>query len=387
MYLEHYAVLHGFRNIRHFTDDGYTGRNFNRPGFQALLEEVEAGRVSTVIVKDMSCLGRNYLQVGFYTEVLFPQKKVRFLAINNSVDSERPLDNDFTPFLNIMNEWHAKDTSNKIKAVFHARMAEGLRCSGSIPYGYNRTPEDKQRLVVDPVAADVVRSIFELADQGYGPTAIARILSKRQVLIPAAYTEMYHPEQSNGRAYAERFRWRSTTVDGILRREEYLGHTVLKKTVCTNFKTDQRRPTPRDQRLVFPYTHPAIVEQNLWERVQARLKRSARTTPRGRHHHRLSGYLYCADCGARLALQVHKKRNSEELDYLFRCSAYGNGSGQCTGHYINAQAVEELLLIAVQRLWVVSRRCSKTLFKVCSKNRTGSLRGQRQTSRGSQGKL
>ena len=143
-YLEDYARRNGFENIRHFTDDGFSGVNFNRPGFQSLIKEVEAGNVGTLIVKDMSRLGRNYLQVGFYTEILFPQKDVRFLAINNSIDSNNASDNDFAPFLNIMNEFYAKDTSNKIKAVFDARMKDGKRCSGSIPYGYNRLPSDKQ---------------------------------------------------------------------------------------------------------------------------------------------------------------------------------------------------------------------------------------------------
>ena len=161
-YLEDYARRNGFENIRHFTDDGFSGVNFNRPGFQSLIKEVEAGNVETLIVKDMSRLGRNYLQVGFYTEVLFPQKNVRFLAINNSIDSNNASDNDFAPFLNIMNEWYAKDTSNKIKAIFDARMKDGKRCSGSIPYGYNRLPSDKQTLVVDPVASEVVKRRCEL---------------------------------------------------------------------------------------------------------------------------------------------------------------------------------------------------------------------------------
>ena len=172
-YLEDFAKKNGFDNIRHFTDDGFTGTNFNRPAFQEMLREVEAGTISTVIVKDMSRFGRNYLQVGYYTEILFPQKEVRFIAINNNVDSEQPMGNDFAPFLNIMNEWYAKDTSNKIKSIFNARMNEGLRCSGSIPYGYNRLPDDKQTLVVDPVASEVVRQIFEFAAEGKGPTAIA----------------------------------------------------------------------------------------------------------------------------------------------------------------------------------------------------------------------
>ena len=182
-YLEDYARRNGFTNIRHFTDDGFSGVNFNRPSFQELIKEVEAGNVATIIVKDMSRLGRNYLQVGFYTEVLFPQKDVRFLAINNSIDSNNASDNDFAPFLNIMNEWYAKDTSNKIKAVFDARMKDGKRCSGSIPYGYNRLPTDKQTLVVDPMASEVVKHIFLLANDGKSPREIAEILTEEKVLI------------------------------------------------------------------------------------------------------------------------------------------------------------------------------------------------------------
>lgn len=159
-FLEDFARKSGMTNIKHFTDDGYTGRNFNRPGFQAMLAEAEAGKIGTIIVKDMSRFGRNYLEVGFYTEILFPKKQIRFVAINNSVDSDKPQDNDFTPFLNIMNEWYAKDTSNKIKSIFLSRMNDGKRCSGSIPYGYNRLPEDKQTLVVDPVASQVVKQMF-----------------------------------------------------------------------------------------------------------------------------------------------------------------------------------------------------------------------------------
>ena len=151
--------------------------NFNRPGFQTMLAEAEAGKIGTIIVKDMSRFGRNYLEVGFYTEILFPKKQIRFMAVNNSVDSDKPQDNDFTPFLNIMNEWYAKDTSNKIKSIFLTRMNEGKRCSGSIPYGYNRLPEDKQTLVVAPVASQVVKHIFELAAEGLTPSAIARQLT------------------------------------------------------------------------------------------------------------------------------------------------------------------------------------------------------------------
>ena len=161
-FLSNYAREHGYINLKHYTDDGFSGRNFNRPAIKELLKDVEDGKVGTVIVKDMSRFGRNYLQVGFYTEILFSKKQVRFLAVTNNVDSdsENPNQNDFAPFLNIMNEWYAKDTSNKIKAVFLNRMQDGKRCSGSIPYGYNRPPNDKQTLIVDPVASKIVREIF-----------------------------------------------------------------------------------------------------------------------------------------------------------------------------------------------------------------------------------
>ena len=260
-YLEDYARTHEFRKIQHYTDDGYTGRNFNRPGFQKMLKEIEDGNIETVIVKDMSRLGRNYLQVGYYTEILFPQKDVRFLAINNSVDSDNPMNNDFAPFLNIMNEWYAKDTSNKIKSVFEARMNEGKRCSGSIPYGYNRLPDDKQTLVVDPVASEVVRKIFDYAAKGRGPTWIARQLKEEKTLIPSAYTAKYHPEQNNNRVFEDPYRWRPNTVADILDRREYLGHTVLRKTVSVSFKTEKRRSVDKDDMLVFLNTHEKVSDK------------------------------------------------------------------------------------------------------------------------------
>ena len=238
-YLEEYARQKGLRNIRHFYDDGYSGTNFNRPGFAALLDEIEAGHVEVLIVKDLSRFGRNYLQVGYYTEILFPKKGVRFIAVNNNVDSATPQDNDFTPFLNIMNEWYAKDTSNKIKAVFKSRMKDGLRCSGSIPYGYKREPGDKQTLIVDEPAAEVVRKIFRLMCQGVTTTGIAEILTKEKVLIPSAYAAINQPENCRHKKVADPYRWSATTVGYILDRQEYLGHTVLGKSVCENFKTKQ----------------------------------------------------------------------------------------------------------------------------------------------------
>ena len=348
-YLEDYARRNGFTNIRHFTDDGFSGVNFNRPSFQELIKEVEAGNVATIIVKDMSRLGRNYLQVGFYTEVLFPQKDVRFLAINNSIDSDNASDNDFAPFLNIMNEWYAKDTSNKIKAVFDARMKDGKRCSGSIPYGYNRLATDKQTLVVDPVASEVVKRIFLLANEGKSPRAIAEILTEEKVLIPAAYAKEYHPEQYNGIKFADPYIWGISAIRTILSRQEYLGHTVLRKSVSTNFKLHKRKTTDEDEQYVFYNTHEPIISQELWDSVQKRKKRVNRAAARGTHTNRLSGYLYCADCGRRLTLQTHYSKKDRSLQYSYRCGGYASRVNSCTAHSISADNVEALILSAVKR--------------------------------------
>ena len=350
-FLEDFARKSGMTNIKHFTDDGYTGRNFNRPGFQAMLAEAEAGKIGTIIVKDMSRFGRNYLEVGFYTEILFPKKQIRFVAINNSVDSEKPQDNDFTPFLNIMNEWYAKDTSNKIKSIFLSRMNDGKRCSGSIPYGYNRLPEDKQTLVVDPVASQVVKHIFELAAEGLTPPAIARQLTEEKVLIPSAYTLQYHPEQCNRKAEYGCTSWNANTVREILSRQEYLGHTVLRKTIGTNFKTDERRFATDEERLVFEDTHEPIVDGELWEQAHRRLKHATRRIKEGTHQEEclLPGLVYCADCGSKMSYQTNYYKSGEPY-HSFRCSSYGNRTVNCTIHHISDKVLYQLVLRSIQRL-------------------------------------
>ena len=347
MYLEEYARHHGLRNIRHFWDDGYTGTNFNRPGFNALLSEIEAGHVATLIVKDLSRFGRNYLQVGYYTEVVFPKKGVRFIAINNSVNSAKPSDNDFTPFLNIMNEWYAKDTSNKIKAVFKAWMKKGMRCSGSIPYGYKRTKEDKQQLLVDEPAADVVRKIYRLACQGLGTTAIAEQLSAEKVLIPSAYAARYLPENCRHNKMADPYRWTATTVGYILDRQEYLGHTVLGKSICENFKTKQRRAATADELMIFPNTHEAIVDQDTWDIAHRLRLRKRPKAANGTYTHRLSGLIYCADCGARMGFcGSDGGRDGKHYDssHAFQCGNYRSTTNQCTSHFVRASVLETVIL-------------------------------------------
>ena len=349
-YLEEYARQHGLRNIRHFYDDGYSGTNFNRPGFAALLEEIEAGRVETLVVKDLSRFGRNYLQVGYYTEILFPKKGVRFIAINNNVDSATPQDNDFTPFLNIMNEWYAKDTSNKIKAIFKSRMKEGLRCSGSIPYGYKRNPGDKQTLIVDEPAAEVVRKIYRLACQGNGITAIAEMLTAEKVLIPTAYAAK-QSENRSCRNVSDPCRWSATTVGYILDRQEYLGHTVLGKTVCENFKTKQRRAATPDELMIFPDTHEAIIDQDTWDIARKMRSKKKPRMANGSYAHRLSGLVYCADCGARMGFispEGNHREKHYDSDSAFQCGNYRGKSRECVSHYVKTSVLEAAVLQAIQ---------------------------------------
>ena len=351
-YLEDYAVQHGFGNIQHFSDDGYSGTNFNRPAFNSLLTEIEAGRVGTVIVKDMSRFGRNYLQVGFYTEMMFPKKNVRFIAVNNGVDSANPADNDFTPFLNIMNEWYAKDTSKKIKAVFKAKTRDGKRVSGAVPYGYYRKPEDKQTLYVDEASASVVRRIFQLACDGMGATAIADTLSEDKILIPSAYARQNHPEDCQCTNYHDPYTWNATTVGYILNRREYLGHTVLGKTTRDNFKTKRKRIANEDELLVFYNTHEAIIDQETYDKAQRMRKRVSPRRNSEKPAHRLSGLLYCADCGSRLAYINSKPKDGKIYDsnQAFRCSRYHNKYHSCTGHYIKASTIEMLIYQAAKRV-------------------------------------
>ena len=350
-YLEEYARQKGMRNIRHFCDDGYSGINFNRPGFAALLEEIEAGRVETLLVKDLSRLGRNYLQVGYYTEILFPKKGVRFIAVNNNVDSANPTDNDFTPFLNIMNEYYAKDTSNKIKAVFKSRMKDGLRCSGSIPYGYKRTNGDKQTLVVDEAAAEIVRKIFRLASQGVGVTAIAEMLTEEKVLIPSAYAAKYSPENCRHKAPIDPCRWSATTVGYILDRQEYLGHTVLGKSICENFKTKQRRAATPDELMIFPDTHEAIIDPDTWNMARKLRVQKKPRAANGTYSHRLSGFVYCADCGSRMGfVSPDAKRSGKhyDSDSAFQCGNYRNQNSECVSHFIKTSALEAAILQAIK---------------------------------------
>lgn len=354
-YLEEYAQAQGFKNIRHFTDDGYSGTNFKRPGFQKMIAAIEAGEIDVVCVKDLSRFGRDYLKVGFYTEIMFPEKGVRFIAINNSVDSANPTENDFTPFLNIMNEWYAKDTSNKIRTIFRSRMQDGKRCSGAIPYGYRRDPEDKNHLLIDEEAAKVVRRIYQMVIDGMGSQAIANQLTADNVLIPSAYLEQSEHGESRNHSYHDPCRWNCTAVSYILDKQEYMGHTVLGKTICENFKTKKRRKARPDELIIFENTHEPIIDAETWHLVQKLRRRTRRKLANGSYSHRLSGLVYCADCGKRLSYsspqsQHRPDEKTYDADSSFRCPTYKSMYGECTMHYIKSSTLDKLVDEAVRKI-------------------------------------
>lgn len=354
-YLEEYAQAQGFKNIRHFTDDGYSGTNFKRPSFQKMIAAIEAGEIDVVCVKDLSRFGRDYLKVGFYTEIMFPEKGVRFIAINNSVDSANPTENDFTPFLNIMNEWYAKDTSNKIRAIFRSRMQDGKRCSGAIPYGYRRDPEDKNHLLIDEEAAKVVRRIYQMVIDGMGSQAIANQLTADNVLIPSAYLEQSEHGESRNHSYHDPCRWNCTAVSYILDKQEYMGHTVLGKTICENFKTKKRRKARPDELIIFENTHEPIIDAETWHLVQKLRRRTRRKLANGSYSHRLSGLVYCADCGKRLSYSSPQSQHrpdgkTYDADSSFRCPTYKSMYGECTMHYIKSSTLDKLVDEAVRKI-------------------------------------
>lgn len=348
-FLEDYARKNGFVNIRHFTDDGVSGTTFDREGFQSMIAEVEAGNVAVIIVKDMSRFGRDYLKVGFYTEVMFKEKGVRFIAINNGIDSSNQQDSDFTPFLNIMNEWYARDSSRKIQAIFKARMQEGKRVSPSVPYGYRRDPDDKQHLIIDPEPAAVVRRIFKLVLEGNGVNRIADILYADKILIPSAYAEKYYPENQHSKSFHDPIRWTNQTIIHVLEKREYMGHTVLGKTISESYKTKKRRKATEDELMIFENTHEAIIDEETWNNVQRLIETKRRPKKNGAPPCRLSGLLYCADCGSKLSHR-YNSRNKYDADNSYGCSSYRQYTRNCTMHYIRVSVVEKLILETIREV-------------------------------------
>jgi DNA invertase Pin-like site-specific DNA recombinase len=379
-FLEDFCKRNSFTNVRHFTDDGVSGTTFDRDGFKAMIAEVEAGNVATIIVKDMSRFGRDYLKVGFYTDVMFRDKGVRFIAVNNGIDSDKQGDNDFTPFLNIMNEFYARDSSRKIQAIFKARMQDGKRVSPSVPYGYRRDPQDKQHLIVDEEAAAVVRRIFQMVIEGYGVKGIADALTADKVLIPSAYAKLHNPENDHSKGFHDPCLWSSTAVGYILEKQEYMGHTVLGKTISENYKTKKRRKAKPEELMIFRDTHEAIVDEETWQ-LAHRLKKTIRKPSYpDRPANPLTGLLYCADCGHKLTHHQPSptKKKVYDADDYYICGNYRQLTHDCTIHYIKTSTIEKLILTAIREVSTYVREDEKEFIRIV---RDAASAGQEQTAR------
>ena len=334
--LTQYAEEKGFFNTRFYVDDGISGTTFERDGFKRMMSDVQSGEVKTVIVKDMSRFGRDYIQVGMYTEILFPQNNVRFIAINDSYDSVNG-DNDFIPFKNIMNEWYAKDTSKKIKAVNRAKARAGEHLTSNVPYGYLKNPENPKQWIIDDEAAEVVREIFQLCLKGLNMNQIATGLGARKILVPTAYKSVHGIVK---RKFADdtKFSWNSDTVSRILANRSYAGDTVNGKTTKKSFKIKKRIDVSPDEWQIVPDTHEPIIDRETWELVQ-KIRQGRRRNVR--HNYQipiLSGHLFCADCGSKL----YYVKPPKQAEY-YCCAGYRKRKC-CTGHHIRADVVEQLLL-------------------------------------------
>ena len=350
--LQKYADDNGFGNTMFFVDDGYSGTNFDRPDWERLIALAEDGKIGTVIVKDMSRLGRDYLKVGYYTEVFFPGLDIRFIAINNGVDSANQQDSDFTPFLNIINEWYAKDTSKKIRAVFKAKGQSGKPLCTNPPYGYVKDPEDKSRWIIDPEAAEVVREIFSLCVKGYGPTQIAKELTRRQIENPVAHARRQGLTLPAKTLDDDPCTWHDSTVARLLTRVEYLGHTANFKTYRKSYKNKKQMHNDRSEWQIFENTHEAIIDQETFDIVQKIRDGRRRLTPMGEMPI-LSGMLFCADCGAKL-YQV-RGRGWEHSKEYFVCATYRKQKGKCSSHQIRNVVIEQLLLDDIRRVTSYAR--------------------------------
>ena len=332
-----YAEDNGFPNPTFFIDDGVSGVTFDRPGWNEMIGLAEAGKVKTVIVKDMSRMGRDYLQVGYYTESFFAERDIRYIAINDGVDSDKG-DNDFTPFRNLFNDFYARDTSKKIRAVMRAKGNAGEHLCSNPPYGYVKDPTDKKKWIVDEEAAEVVKRIFDLCVAGKGPMQIAKALTAGKVLTVKAYYA-----QRDGKPMPDNpYRWSVETIRGILERPEYAGCTVNFKTYSKSHKLKKRLQNAPENYRIFPDTQPAIVDRNVFERVQELRANKRRPAKQAQRQGLFSGLLYCADCGSKLHFATGKNMTPEQDCY--RCTRYKSNTGDCTMHFIREETLKRFVL-------------------------------------------
>ena len=355
--LEAYAKQNGFTNLKWYTDDGFSGANFQRPGFQSMLADIEAGLVGTVIVKDMSRLGRNYLQVGMYTEMIFPQKNVRFIAINDGVDSAQG-ENDFAPLRNIFNEWLVRDTSKKIRAVKRSKGMSGKPVTSKPVYGY--LMDEDENFIIDEEAAPVVKQIYSLCLAGNGPTKIARMLTEQQIPTPGTLeyrrtgsTRRYHPGYE--------CKWAANTVVHILENREYTGCLVNFKTTTQSYKCSKIIYNSEDKQAVFENHHEIIIDRDTWERVQE-LRKQRKRPNRYDEVGLFSGILFCADCGSVLYQQRYENKTRKQDCYI--CGNYKRRVKNCTAHFIRTDLLTAGVTANLRKVTDYAARHEKQFMKL-----------------------
>ena len=376
--LEKYALDNGFENVLFLADDGYTGTNFERPSWKQVEEMIKRGEVETLIVKDLSRLGREYLQVGYYLELFFPNMGVRFIAVNDGVDSLVEGSNDFSPIRNWANELHAKDSSKKVRAVKKLQAERGERLGGRPPYGYKKANRESKKLVPDDEAAAVVQKIFSLCASGKGPNQIARILREEKVLTPSNYYYRNH-EKSHAKLDLTRpYAWSSSTVTGILDNKVYLGHTVGLRTTTISYKNKTTVHRPESECAVVENTHPALIWKEQWDIVQEVRTHKKRTPKHMDEPNLFSGLAYCADC--KRSMVLHRASSMKKSDYNFKCYTYGKkGKTVCTPHHIREFELKAVVLEDLRRVTHFARMKEKQFAAYIGSKNTLELRREMNT--------
>ena len=343
--LAKYAKEHGFTNIEFYVDDGFSGTNFNRPDFQRMLADADEGKISTVIVKDMSRFGRDYIMVGYYTEIYFSNLNIRFIAINDNVDSNIQTENDLTPFKNVFNEWYARDTSKKIRAVFKAKGNSGKHLTTNPPFGYKKDPNDKDKWIVDEEAAATVRRIFQMFVDGYRISEIGHKLTEEKVETPILYY-MNRGIKTNARSEYPEI-WDLMSIKYILSQTAYAGHTVNFQTAVKSYKTKKQIRLPKEDWIIYRNTQEPIIDEKTFETVQ-QMRKVKRARTKYNEPNMFSGLLYCADCGNHLTIQrVARNRKMDN----FSCATYRKKKkGLCSCHRILVSDLETIVKEDLQKV-------------------------------------
>ena len=349
--LQKFAEDHHFPNPCFYVDDGFSGGNFQRPAFQQMISDIENGEIGIIVTKDLSRLGRNQLHTGLYIEERFPMFGVRYIAINDNVDTDSSESNDLMPFKNLFNEWFIRDTSRKIRAVLKAKAERGEWLGTRAPYGYIKDPETK-KLAVDDEAAAIVRRIFAMCASGNGPSQIARILKKEQVLTPTMYAYTRYGMNHTCLDTAHPYNWSDSAIANLLENEIYLGNTVNMKYSTKSYKEKRRVEHSREECLVFKDTHPALITQEVWDIVQ-RVRKNRRRPTKMEEQNKYSGLVFCADCGSNMVL--HRARTMSASYNHFTCRTYKKDGESCTGHYIRECVLDEVVLEDLRRVTAMAR--------------------------------